>query len=115
MDETIRVPIVEDQETPARHALQRDGLNFRRMRPTTLLLFVVGSIALVQRIIDSIAASCSFASQELHVTASAGIAVYPIDGDECENLLRNVRRIDPRRDGCRRRAALTGNAPTILL
>jgi diguanylate cyclase (GGDEF)-like protein/PAS domain S-box-containing protein len=49
----------------------------------------LNAAALVQRILDSIAAPRSFAGQELQVTASAGIALYPNDGGDFETLLRN--------------------------
>jgi diguanylate cyclase (GGDEF)-like protein/PAS domain S-box-containing protein len=50
----------------------------------------VDAAALVQRILDAIAAPRSFAGHDLQVTASAGIAVYPNDGKDFETLLRNA-------------------------
>ncbi len=44
---------------------------------------------LVQRFLDSIATPRTFAGQDLRITASAGIAVYPNDGGDFETLLRN--------------------------
>jgi diguanylate cyclase (GGDEF)-like protein len=41
----------------------------------------------VQRILDAIAAPRSVGGQELRMTASAGIAVYPDDGSDLETLL----------------------------
>ncbi len=50
----------------------------------------IDAAARVQRILDSIAAPRSFAGQEVQLTASAGIAVYPSDGGDFESLLRNA-------------------------
>jgi diguanylate cyclase (GGDEF)-like protein len=41
----------------------------------------------VQRILDAVAAPRSVGGQELRMTASAGIAVYPDDGNDLETLL----------------------------
>jgi diguanylate cyclase (GGDEF)-like protein/PAS domain S-box-containing protein len=49
----------------------------------------VDAAVLVKRMLDSTATPHSFAGQELQVTASAGIAVFPNDGGDFESLLRN--------------------------
>jgi diguanylate cyclase (GGDEF)-like protein/PAS domain S-box-containing protein len=49
----------------------------------------VDAAVVVKRMLDSTATPHSFAGQELQVTASAGIAVYPNDGGDFETLLRN--------------------------
>jgi diguanylate cyclase (GGDEF)-like protein/PAS domain S-box-containing protein len=56
----------------------------------TRLAASADAAAVVQRILDSIAAPHSFGGQDLQVTASAGIAVYPNDGGDFETLLRNA-------------------------
>jgi diguanylate cyclase (GGDEF)-like protein len=43
----------------------------------------------VQRILDAIALPRSVGGQDLRITASAGIATFPNDGDDYETLLRN--------------------------
>jgi diguanylate cyclase (GGDEF)-like protein len=43
----------------------------------------------VQRILDAIAQPRNVGGQDLRITASAGIATFPNDGDDCETLLRN--------------------------
>src|ERR1700736_2980368 len=48
-----------------------------------------GAIKPVQRILDAIAQPRNVGGQELRVTASAGIATFPNDGDDYETLLRN--------------------------
>jgi len=44
----------------------------------------------VRRLLDSIATPRSLAGQDMQITASAGIAVYPSDGVDFEALLRNA-------------------------
>ncbi len=45
---------------------------------------------IVQRLIGAIATPCRLAGQDMQITASAGIAVYPNDGSNFETLLRNA-------------------------
>jgi diguanylate cyclase (GGDEF)-like protein len=55
----------------------------------TGLTDATGAIAPVQRILDAIAQPRNVGGQDLRITASAGIAIFPNDGDDCETLLRN--------------------------
>lgn len=45
---------------------------------------------ITQKIIDSLRPPFSFGGREFHITASAGVALYPNDGDEAHALLRNA-------------------------
>src|SRR3984893_7090686 len=55
----------------------------------TGLTDATGAIVPVQRILDAIAQPRNVGGQDLRITASAGVAIFPNDGDECETLLRN--------------------------
>jgi diguanylate cyclase (GGDEF)-like protein/PAS domain S-box-containing protein len=48
----------------------------------------VGQVA--QRIVDGLAAPFVVGGHELHVTASIGVTVFPLDGDDMQALLRNA-------------------------
>jgi diguanylate cyclase (GGDEF)-like protein len=50
----------------------------------------VDAAVLVRGLLDSIAAPRNLAGQDVRITASAGIAVYPNDGIDFESLLRNA-------------------------
>ncbi|MHB8842350.1 MAG: sensor domain-containing protein [Candidatus Aquicultor sp.] len=45
---------------------------------------------ITQKIIDSLRPPFSFGDREFHITASAGVALYPNDGDGAHALLRNA-------------------------
>jgi diguanylate cyclase (GGDEF)-like protein len=55
----------------------------------TGLTDATGAIEPVQRILDAIAQPRNVGGQDLRITASAGVAMFPNDGDDCETLLRN--------------------------
>jgi diguanylate cyclase (GGDEF)-like protein len=55
----------------------------------TELTDATGAIEPVQRILDAIAQPRNVGGQDLRITASAGVAIFPNDGDDCETLLRN--------------------------
>jgi diguanylate cyclase (GGDEF)-like protein len=55
----------------------------------TELTDATGAIEPVQRILDAIARPRDVGGQDLRITASAGVAIFPNDGDDCETLLRN--------------------------
>jgi diguanylate cyclase (GGDEF)-like protein len=55
----------------------------------TGLTHATGATQLVQRILDAIARPRNVGGQDLRITASAGIAAFPNDGDDYETLLRN--------------------------
>jgi diguanylate cyclase (GGDEF)-like protein len=55
----------------------------------TGLADATGAIQPVQRILDAIARPRNVGGQDLRITASAGIATFPNDGDDYETLLRN--------------------------
>jgi diguanylate cyclase (GGDEF)-like protein len=55
----------------------------------TGLTDATGAIEPVQRILDAIAQPRNVGGQDLRITASAGVAIFPNDGDDCETLLRN--------------------------
>lgn len=46
--------------------------------------------SVADRITDSFQKPLTVKNQELHMTTSAGIAVYPVDGCTAEDLIRNV-------------------------
>lgn len=47
------------------------------------------AMKVAQRILDAIAQPCDIEGQEVFVTASIGIAIYPIDGEDVDTLLKN--------------------------
>jgi diguanylate cyclase (GGDEF)-like protein len=55
----------------------------------TGLTHATGATKSVQRILDAIARPRNVGGQDLRLTASAGIATFPNDGDDYETLLRN--------------------------
>jgi diguanylate cyclase (GGDEF)-like protein len=55
----------------------------------TGLADATGAIKPVRRILDAIAQPRNVGGQDLRITASAGIATFPNDGDDYETLLRN--------------------------
>jgi diguanylate cyclase (GGDEF)-like protein len=52
----------------------------------TELTDATGAIEPVQRILDAIARPRDVGGQDLRITASAGVAIFPDDGDDCETL-----------------------------
>jgi diguanylate cyclase (GGDEF)-like protein len=55
----------------------------------TGLTHAADAVKPVQRILDAIAKPRSVGGQDLRITASAGIATFPEDGDDYDSLLRN--------------------------
>lgn len=50
----------------------------------------VDAAEVAQRLLESIANTCNLIGQDVQITASAGIAMYPNHGDNFETLLRNA-------------------------
>jgi diguanylate cyclase (GGDEF)-like protein len=55
----------------------------------TGLAGVADAVKPVRQILEAIANPRNVGGQDLRLTASAGIAIFPIDGSDCETLLRN--------------------------
>jgi diguanylate cyclase (GGDEF)-like protein/PAS domain S-box-containing protein len=74
----------------------REGGAVARVGPDEFLVILsdlvepVEAGVLVRRLLDSICIPRSFAGQDVQITASAGIAIYPNDGTDFETLLRNA-------------------------
>lgn len=49
-----------------------------------------GTIKIVQKILEAFKPSFNFNNQELHITPSIGIALYPDDGEDAQTLLKNA-------------------------
>ncbi|MCL5292609.1 MAG: PAS domain S-box protein [Actinobacteria bacterium] len=60
----------------------------------TLVLTQVGReedvVKVAQKVIEAFKSPFSFDGHELHITTSMGIALYPIDGEDAETLLKNA-------------------------
>lgn len=60
----------------------------------TVMLTDVENLTLVadvaQKIIDTLARPCRLGGEEVYISASIGITVYPDDATECEDLLKNA-------------------------
>ncbi|MFA5976054.1 MAG: EAL domain-containing protein [Elusimicrobiota bacterium] len=48
------------------------------------------AVKLAQKILDVLKPSFLFSGQELHITTSIGIALYPYDGEDADTLLKNA-------------------------
>lgn len=48
------------------------------------------AVKLAQKMLDTLKPAFQFTSQELHITTSIGIALYPYDGEDSDTLLKNA-------------------------
>ncbi|GEM_PF-1556959 len=74
----------------------REGATVARMGGDEFMLLLPGAFAVeeapkvAQEIIEVIKPPFIFNNQELHITASVGISLYPYDGEDAETLLKNA-------------------------